>query len=118
MSENERDNTGRYVETVTLAKVRSVFTMVRGPTITSSDVSELLGCSQETARRKLRELEQKEQIASRKTGGRVVWWEIAGQQSLEPVDPADPFWELVPNSSGESNISERVDNILYGNRSA
>lgn len=46
----ERDETGRYAETVTLNRVLGVFEKVDGPVVTSGDVAEALDCSRETAR--------------------------------------------------------------------
>jgi biotin operon repressor len=114
----ERGDTGRYTETVTLDDVLSVFEAVEGPVVTSGDVAETLNCSRETARRKLRTLEEQGYVASRKTAGRVVWWLVDEQDPARGVDPDDPFWELEPGASGESDVSERVDEVLYGEESA
>ena len=114
----ERGDTGRYTETVTLDDVLSVFEAVEGPVVTSGDVAETLDCSRETARRKLRTLEEQDYVASRKTAGRVVWWLGDEQDPARGVDPDDPFWELEPGASGESDVSERVDEVLYGEESA
>jgi len=54
----ERGDAGRYTETVTLDDVIGVFGIVEGPVVTSGDVAETLDCSRETARRKLRSLEE------------------------------------------------------------
>jgi biotin operon repressor len=118
MSKDERDDTGRYTESVTLDDVLSVFEAVEGPVVTSGDVAETLDCSRETARRKLRTLEEQGHVASRKTAGRVVWWVVDEQDPARGVDPDDPFWEFEPGASGESDVSERVDEVLYGEESA
>jgi len=110
----ERGDTGRYTETVTLDDVLSVFETVAGPVVTSGDVAETLDCSRETARRKLRALEQQDLVASRKTAGRVVWWTVDEQESARGINPDDPFWEFEPGTSGESDVSESVDEVLYG----
>lgn len=114
MSRERRDD-GRYTETITGTDVLGVFDRVEGPVVTSGDVADALDCSRETARRKLRRLEDEGRVASRKTAGRVVWWRLDDD---EPggVDPSDPFWDFEPGSSGESDVSERVDEVLYGNR--
>ena len=117
MSKDERDDTGRYTETVAIGDVLDVFEAVEGPVITSGDVAERLDCAPETARRKLRVLERQGHVASRKTAGRVVWWVVSEHESPRGVDPEDPFWEVEPGSSGESDVSERVDEILYGRES-
>lgn len=109
----EREESGQYTETVTLADVLDVFEAVAGPVVTSGDVADDLDCSRETARRKLRTLEEQGRVAGRKTAGRVVWWLVDTTDARE-VDPGDPFWELEPGASGESEVSERVDEVLYG----
>lgn len=118
MSSDEREDTGRYTETVTLDDVLSVFETVDGPVVTSGDVADALDCSRETARRKLRTLEEQERIRSRKTAGRMVWWVVDAQESAHDVDPDDPFWQFEPGASGESGVSENVDDVLYNTESA
>jgi hypothetical protein len=114
----ERGDTGRYTETVTLDEVLGVFDAVAGPVVTSGDVAETLDCSRETARRKLRTLEEQGSLTSRKTAGRVVWWLADDRDSVNGIDHDDPFWEFEPGASGESDISEHVDEVLYGGESA
>jgi hypothetical protein len=118
MSKDEREDTGRYTETVTPDDVLGVFEAVAGPVVTSGDVAEALDCSRETARRKLRTLEARGRVASRKTAGRVVWWLSDERAPARDVDPDDDFWEFEPGSSGESDVSENVDEVLYGTESA
>ena len=110
----ERGDSGRFTDTVTPSGVLGVFDAVEGPVVTSGDVAESLDCSRETARRKLRTLEDRGRVASRKTAGRVVWWRTESTASEGDVDPDDPFWELEPGRSGENDVSERVDDVLYG----
>jgi biotin operon repressor len=114
----ERGDTGRDTETVALDDVLGVFDAVEGPVVTSGDVAETLDCSRETARRKLRTLEERGHIASRKTAGRVVWWLADDRDSARGINPNDPFWEFEPGASGESDGSESVDEVLYGEDSA
>lgn len=115
MSREEREESGRYAEIVTLDDVVGVFEIVDGPIVTSADVAAALDCSRETARRKLRSLEEQGLVASRKTAGRVVWWQVDSRdQTVEGVDADDPFWDFEPGASGESDVSENVDDVLYG----
>lgn len=116
----ERDEAGRYTESVSGAEILRVFATVEGPIVTSGDVADQLGCSSETARRRLGDLEEAGRLASRRTAGRVVWWRTedgrsASDQDVEAstIDPGDDFWTLDPASSGEENVSERVDDVLY-----
>lgn len=110
----DRTDSGRYTESVTVAAVRAVFGNVEGPVVTSGDVAEQLDCSNETARRKLRTLRDRGEVASRKTAGRVVWWLVDSHDEPTGISSEDSFWELEPGSSGESDVSENVDDILYG----
>lgn len=114
----ERGDDGRYTETVTLDDVHGVFESVEGPVVTSGDVAEALGCSRETARRKLQTLEERDRVASRKTAGRVVWWTTERGEEPHGIDPDDPFWDFEPGASGESGISKNVDEVVYGDESA
>jgi len=110
----ERNDTGEYTETVTLDDVLSVFDAVPGPVVTSGDVADAVECSRETARRKLHGLEARGDVMSRKTAGRVVWWLVDDQTPTRGVHPEDLFWEFEPGASGESGVSERVNEVLYG----
>jgi len=112
MSQDRTDN-GRYTESVRVAAVREVFGAVDGPVVTSGDVAEQLDCSNETARRKLRTLKDRGEVASRKTAGRVVWWLVDSYDEPTGIDSTDSFWEFEPGSSGESDVSENVDAVLY-----
>jgi hypothetical protein len=114
MSNDDRGDGGRYTETVTPDAVLDVFDTVEGPVVTSGDVADALDCSRETARRKLRTLEAQDRVASRKTAGRVLWWRTVPEAPPARIDPDDPFWELEPGASGRSDVSENVDEILYG----
>jgi hypothetical protein len=109
----DRGEGGRYTETVTLENVLGVFKAVDGPVVTSGDVADALECSRETARRKLRRLESAGRVGSRKTAGRVVWWTTDGVRGGDVVAD-DPFWTFEPGASGESGVSEHVDDVLYG----
>ncbi len=110
----DRNDRGRFTETVTLADVLGVFDRVEGPVVTSGDVAEETGCSRDSARRKLVQLEEQERVASRKTAGRVVYWRRdAGEP--RPVDPDDPIFTDRPTfSSGRGDLSTSVDELLYG----
>lgn len=117
MSKDDREDSGRFTVTVTLEDVLGVFEAVDGPVVTSGDVADTLDCSRETARRKLRTLEDDGRIASRKTSGRVVWWLVESADSPREIDPDEAFWEFEPGASGEADVSENVDRVLYGENS-
>ena len=87
---------------------------VPGPVGTSGDVAGRVACSRETARRKLRDVGERGDVASRKTAGRVVWWLVDDHGPTRDVHAEAPFWEFEPGASGESGVSESVDEVLYG----
>lgn len=117
MSKDDREDSGRFTVTVTLGDVLGVFDAVAGPVVTSGDVADALDCSRETARRKLRTLEDEGRVAGRETAGRVVWWIVDDGERTREIDPDDAFWEFDPGTSGESDVSENVDAVLYGDQS-
>lgn len=114
--DRERGPSGEFTEAVTQERVLSVFDAVDGPVITTSDVAEILGCSTETARRKLRVLERRGVVDRRKTGRTNVWWLADTRRtSPTPVDTTDPVFTDRPTfSTGRPGLSERVDELLYG----
>lgn len=107
----ERGDSGRYVETVALDDVLTVFERVDGPVVTSSDVAETLDCSRETARRKLGELGDRGLLEGRETAGRVVWWRA--EEPVRHVDPEDEFWDAKAYEGAETRAAE-IDDVLYG----
>ena len=109
----ERDDSGRFVETVTAEQVLAVFDRVDGPVVTSADVADALDCSRETARQKLHSLYERGRLDRRETAGRMVYWRSAGAEP-NPIDPDDPFWDLEPFEGGEAVDVEAIDDILYG----
>ena len=114
MSRN-RDERGQYTETVTLSEVLEVFDTVAGPVVTSGDIASATGCSRDTARRKLGTLHEQRRVGRRKTAGRFVYW-LPDATDPDSVDPDDPIFTNRPSfSSGEEDLSEMIDEILYGN---
>lgn len=69
-----RDDSGRYASDVTAEDVLGVFETVEGPTITTTDVTNALGCSREVARNRLGELADRGLVERRKSGKVVLWW--------------------------------------------
>jgi hypothetical protein len=109
-----RDDSGQFTEEVGLGDVLAVFDEVEGPVVMTGDVVETTGCSDDTARRKLGQLYEQGRLGRRKTAGRVVYWRLDAADPT-PVDPEDPIFTDRPTfSSGEENLSGRVDELLYG----
>ena len=111
----ERGDGGEFVEKVTEEKVLDIFEKVRGPVITSSDVAESLGCSTETARRKLKTLYERGEVDRRATAGRVVWWRTSESEEETTIDSDDPLLAGEPFASGgPGDVAANVDDHLYG----
>lgn len=109
-----RNDRGQFSSSVTLDDVLAVFDAVDGPVVTSGDVAERTGCSRDTARRKLKQLHEQGTVGRRKSAGRVLYWR-QGPAEWHSVDPTDPFFTEFPTfASGRGNLSERVDELLYG----
>lgn len=69
----ERDNRGRYSETVTPDTVLELFTDTEPRT--TSEVAEALDAAQKTAYNKLETLHERGEIRKKNIGGlAVVWW--------------------------------------------
>ena len=85
----ERDNEGRYLADVTPEDVLGVFDSIEGPTITTSDVVDVLDCSREVARNRLNELVERGLVARRKSGRVVLWWRIESDDETE-----NPYLQL------------------------
>ncbi|WP_247731204.1 helix-turn-helix domain-containing protein [Halovivax limisalsi] len=94
--------------------VIGIFDEITGPVLTSGDVAERTGCSRDTARRKLAQLERQGLVESRETAGRIVYWR-SGDTDATSIDPTDPIFVDRPTfSSGSGDLSSRVDELLYG----
>ena len=70
----ERDENGRFADSVTGEDVLAVFEAVDGPVVTSTDVADVLGLSTESARQHLNELVGEGPLRRRKTGRTIVYW--------------------------------------------
>lgn len=80
-SNRERDSAGRYTATVPPEDVLGVFDAVDGPAITSADVTDVLGCSREVARKRLAELHEQGRVERRKSGRTVLWWRTDDEEN-------------------------------------
>ena len=76
----EHGEKGEFVETVALDDVLGVFNHVDGPVVLSADVADALGCTTETARRKLKRLHDRGDLDRRKVARRVLYW-----RATEPI---------------------------------
>ena len=113
MSE-EQDEQGRSPPPITLADVLEVSEKVDSPVVTSSDIAERTGCSQDSARQKLEQLHEQGEIERQEYPDRIVYWRPDAADP-SPVDPEDPFFTDLPTfSSGRGDLSSSVDELLYG----
>lgn len=73
----ERNEKGRFAEQASLEDVLAVFDAVEGPpVVTSADVAEETDISRDSARRKLEELRDREEVDRRRSAGRVLYWPV------------------------------------------
>ena len=70
--ERERDESGQYVEQVTLDSVLAVFEDAEVPVLTASEVAEELDCSRPSAYNKLETLVKQGELRRKKVGARAV----------------------------------------------
>jgi hypothetical protein len=114
----ERDERGRFVETIALEDVIAAIQRSDTPVVTAKEVGESLGCTSEAARRKLIALLDEGVVERRKVGaGAVIWWLVEDDPALDDadeIDPEDPFWNAEPFSGGELVEEDDLDDVLYG----
>ena len=68
----ERDESGQYVEQVTLDSVLTVFEDAEVPVLTASEVAEELNCSRPSAYNKLESLVEQGDLRKKTVGARAV----------------------------------------------
>jgi hypothetical protein len=113
----EHGDDGAFVETVALDDVLGVFDAVDGPAILSADVADELGCTRETARRKLERLYDRGDLDRRKVSRRVIYWRPETSPRA-PTDaaraggsatPSEPPVETdVPENAGEGDETDTL----------
>ena len=109
----ERTESGQYAETVTIDRMRQVFTTVAGPAVTSADIASELGVTAEAARRKLNEFHSQGMLGKRKTAGRNIYW-LQPAGDVTGINPEDPVWETDPVLGDETVSEADLNDILYG----
>lgn len=82
----EQGDDGRFQKSATVNEVMDVFDAVDGPVISSSDVTDHLPISGDTARRRLETLSERGRIEGRQTAGRKVWWLSGDEKGKFSVD--------------------------------
>jgi predicted transcriptional regulator len=90
MANRDRTETGEYIESVSEDDVLDVMRTSTAPFVTNGDVANAVGCSTETARRKLTALADAGDIERRKVGANAVVWWIPQVSELDRR--ADELW--------------------------
>jgi len=114
----KRDESGQFVEEITLKDVIGVLRESDSPVATAKEVGEKLDCSAEAARQKLLELRDQDIVARRQVGaGSVVWWLISDEptpEEAQDIDPDDPLFTGEPLLAPEDPVDEtEIDDVLY-----
>jgi hypothetical protein len=100
----EHGDDGEFVETITLDDVLEVFDAVDGPVILSADVADELGCTRETARRKLGALYERGDLNRRKVSRRVIYWRPETATSASR-DAARADADLLPTETPADTVA-------------
>ncbi|WP_232685912.1 helix-turn-helix domain-containing protein [Halobacterium zhouii] len=61
-------------ESLTYNQVKGIFQQVDSPAVTTDEIADSLGCTQQEARYQLTELEHRGRIKRRKSGETFLWW--------------------------------------------
>jgi hypothetical protein len=77
------DDEGNYGRQFTVEAVREAFETIDEPVIITSDVAEQLGCSGETARKRLNDLYDAGVVNKRTFGQQTVWWQLPPETAEE-----------------------------------
>jgi predicted ArsR family transcriptional regulator len=108
MSETDRDESGRFTETVTEQEILKVFDQIEEPFVTASELADELGVSRQAANYRLKRMRDNGLVNSKKTGARSVgWWaEVAPRLSAESKERVSRSREEI--SRGESVTLEEL----------
>ena len=94
MSESDRDESGRFTETVSEQDILKAFDRAEAPFLTAAELGEELGVSRQTANYRLKRMREKGLVDRKETGARAVAWWATVAPRLSPearrrVDAAD-----------------------------
>lgn len=99
----EREEGGRFQETIPLDRVIDVFDHVEGPSIMSTDVADAIDCARKTAKRKLESLEREGRVRSREAAGRTLYWKSDSEKQR--------FGESEGEETPNERFTERLDHL-------
>lgn len=91
--------------TPSLGDVLDAMTAIDGPAVTASEVGIVLGCSSDTARRRLAELLDQGLVENQRKGGQLLWWR-PGRETVESTDAVDRY---EPVAGPETNALELIE---------
>lgn len=91
MSETDRDDGGRFAESVTDQDILKVFDRIEAPFLTAAELGEELGITRQAANYRLKRMHEDGLVGRKEAGARSVgWWaEIAPRLSPEARQRAD-----------------------------
>jgi predicted ArsR family transcriptional regulator len=112
----EMDQEGRFKKKMTADEVYEVFDTVRGPVITAGDVAEVFDTGTETARRRLRQLNEDGRVEKRETRKRVLWWRSGDGDAVDLLLGNDPE-TILKLVSREIDEAITVGDTVYENGS-
>lgn len=84
--ERERDESGQYVEQVTLDDVLAVFDRTEVPVLTASEIADELDCSRPAAYNKLETLVEQDKLHKKTVGARAVVYIRLQESEPESMD--------------------------------
>jgi len=107
MGQRERNDSGRFTETVTPERVLAVLAERADPVATAGDIAEALDCTGEAARQKLVALHEDGRVERRKVGGAAVVWWLVDEERARGGSP-EPLFGLVGLFDGDEEAARRA----------
>jgi predicted ArsR family transcriptional regulator len=93
--EREWTEAGEYAEMYSLEEVLDLVRQAPHQVATTTDITEALGCTRATARRKLQELAMEGKLERRKPSGKITLW-------YTPEEDAETTLKRLSNELGEA----------------
>lgn len=79
----------------------------------TSEIAEAVGVARQSADYRLRKLEDRGSVTSKKIGNSLAWSLAEGAVEPRAVDPTDTFWDAETYEGEEMDASDG-DDVLYG----
>ena len=108
MGERERNERGQYVETVTRERVLDSL-REGGHVMTAVEVGDALGCTPETATRKLSELFDEGEVNRKEVGAHAVVWWLPDDNDVEPSETSVRYLSEGQDSDRENEHETTTD---------